>query len=76
MTRTMLAAVILRGFAYFWVALVAVAIVAGIAGLWIKGGFAHVIEVMSPFNVFNWFVTAILLVPAIAALSLAEKLKK
>jgi len=69
--------VVLKVFGYLWVALAIIAILAGIAGTWMKGGFSAVLELLSPFNFVNWIVTVVTLAPGIGALawskSLAEK---
>ena len=53
-----------------------VLILLSIIGLWVKGGFSKVTEVMSPFNVLNYVVTVALLLPAIGAHVLADRLSK
>lgn len=67
---------ILKFFGYIWVTLAAVAILIGIVGIWMKGGFSAVQEVLSPFNIINWVVTVVTLAPGIAALMWAEKLSQ
>jgi hypothetical protein len=67
---------VLKVFGYIWVTLAALIILAGIAGIWMKGGFSAVQELLSPFNVINWIVTVVTLAPGIGAVMWAEKLKK
>lgn len=66
---------VLKVFAYVWLAAATLLILAGIAGTWMKGGFSAVQELLSPFNVVNWFVTILTLAPGLAALAWANKLK-
>ena len=67
---------VLKIFGYIWVTMAAVLILAGIVGVWMKGGFSAVQELLSPFNIVNWVVTVITLAPGIAALMWAEKLSQ
>ena len=67
--------VLLKTFGYIWLTAATLLILAGIAGTWMKGGFTAVQELLSPFNVVNWIVTAITLAPGIGALVWADKLK-
>ncbi len=67
---------VLKVFGYIWVTLAVVFIVVGIVGVWMKGGFSAVQELLSPFNIVNWVVTVITLAPGIAALMWAEKLSQ
>ena len=67
---------ILKGFAYVWGSLAALAIVAGIIGIWMTEGFGAVQDTFSPFNVWNWLATAIILSPAIGAFAWADKLDR
>jgi len=66
--------IVLKVFGYIWVTLGGIAILIGIAGTWMKGGFSAVRELMSPFNVSNWIVTVITLAPGLGALAWAENL--
>lgn len=66
---------LLKVFGYIWLTAAVLLILAGIAGTWMKGGFSAVQELLSPFNVVNWIVTVITLVPGLGALAWAEKLK-
>lgn len=68
--------VILKVFGYLWTTLTGLVILVGIAGVWMKSGFSAVQDLLSPFNVVNWLVTAVTLAPGIASLMWAEKLKK
>ena len=66
---------VLKAFAYVWLSAATLLILAGIAGTWMKGGFSAVQELLSPFNVVNWFVTVLTLAPGLGALAWADKLK-
>ena len=46
----------LKVFGYVWLILGVIAVLIGVAGTWIKGGFSAVQELMSPVNVVNWVV--------------------
>jgi len=59
---------VLKFFGYAWVTLAVVFIGAGIIGVWMNGGFSAVQELLSPFNITNWLVTAVTLAPGIGAL--------
>jgi hypothetical protein len=59
---------VLRVFGYVWLVLAGLLILVGIGGVWM------VQELLSPFNLANWFVTALTLAPGIAALLWADKL--
>jgi hypothetical protein len=67
--------VLLKVFGYIWLTAAVILILAGIAGVWMKGGFSAVQQVLSPFNIINWIVTVITLAPGLGALVWAEKLK-
>ncbi len=67
---------ILRGFVTVWVWLVTAFIILCVIGLWYQGGFAKVREVMSPFNLWNYAVGFVLLLPALGAQVLADRLSK
>ena len=62
-------------FGYIWLILAGLLILAGIAGVWMKEGFPGVQELLSPFNVANYFGTIITLAPGIGLLMLSEKLQ-
>jgi hypothetical protein len=62
----------LRVFGYVWLVLACLLILTGIAGVWMKEGFGGVQELLSPFNLANWFVTILTLAPGIAALMWAN----
>lgn len=66
---------VLKGFGYIWFSLAAVLITIGTVGVWMKGGFAAVQELLSPFNVANFVVMVITIAPGAGALVWAEKLK-
>lgn len=67
---------VLKVFGYIWVTLAAILILVGVVGVWMKGGFSAVQELLSPFNIVNWVVMVIALAPGIAALMWAEKLSQ
>ena len=66
--------VVLKIFGYAWVVVGVIAIAIGIAGVWMKGGFSAVQDLMSPFNILNWVVMAITLGPGLGALAWAKSL--
>jgi hypothetical protein len=66
----------LRVFGYVWLVLAVLLILVGIVGEWMKEGFGGVQELLSPFNLANWFVTALTLAPGIGALMWANKLEE
>jgi hypothetical protein len=61
---------------YVWLIVAGIVIFIGIVGVWMKQGFSGVQELLSPFNVANWFVTVITLAPGIGLLMLSDKLRK
>lgn len=61
---------------YVWLTLAGILILIGIAGVWRKEGFSGVQDLLSPFNIANWFVTGITLAPGIGLLILSEKLER
>jgi hypothetical protein len=67
--------VILKVLGYIWVTLGMILILIGIVGIWIKGGFSAVQELMSPFNVTNYVAIIITLAPGLGALAWAKKLE-
>ena len=67
---------VLKVFGYIWITLGIILILIGIAGTWMKGGFAAVQQLMSPFNVVNWIVMVITVAPGLGALIWAQKLKE
>lgn len=64
----------LKVFGYIWVTLSFIVILVSLAFVWMKSGFSAVQEIMSPYNLINFIVTAITLAPGIAALMWADKL--
>jgi hypothetical protein len=66
--------VVLKVIGFIWLTLAGIAILIGIAGIWMKGGFSAVQELLSPFNVINWIVMAVTLAPGLGALALANNL--
>jgi len=68
--------IVLRVFGYIWTTLAVVAILIGIVGVWAKGGFSAIQELLSPFNVANWVATVITLAPGIGALAWAKNLSE
>lgn len=67
--------ILLKVFGYIWLTAAVILILAGIAGVWMKGGFSAVQELLSPYNVANFVVTVVTLAPGYGALVWAEKLK-
>jgi hypothetical protein len=61
---------------YVWLIVAGIVIFIGIVGVWMKQGFSGDQELLSPFNVANWFVTVITLAPGIGLLMLSDKLRK
>jgi hypothetical protein len=68
--------IIFRSLGYIWLALASILIFVGIVGIWMKESFSGVRSLLSPFNVINWIVTFLTLVPGIGALALASKLQE
>jgi hypothetical protein len=68
-------AIVSKVLGYIWLVLAGLLILAGIIGVWMKEGFSGVQDLMSPFNVVNWFATTITLAPGIGLLMLSEKLQ-
>lgn len=64
---------ILKVLGFTWLILAAILILLGIIGTWRTGGFAAVQELLSPFNIVNWLVTALTLAPGLIILMLSEK---
>ncbi len=64
----------LRIFANVWFVLAGALIVIGILMIWARHGFGAVQQVLSPFNVLNYIVTFVTLLPGIAARMLADRL--
>jgi hypothetical protein len=60
---------------YIWLVLAGLLILVGIVGVWMKEGFSGVQNLLSPFNVANFIVTAITLAPGIGLLMLSDKLQ-
>lgn len=61
---------------YLWLIIAGILVFIGMVGIWMKQGFSGVQELLSPFNVANWFVTVITLAPGIGLLVLSHKLKQ
>lgn len=66
----------LRGFARIWCCLIVAIFILSVAGIWWKDGIGKVFDVLSPFNVVNYIVTVVLLLPAIGASIFADRLSK
>ena len=62
---------ILKVVGYAWCALVALVII----GVWMSEGFSGVQRVMSPFDVWNFMATAVIMAPGAAALYWADRIK-
>lgn len=58
-------------FMYFWICLITLAHLVGIVGQFylhgFSGGISYVQEIYSPFNVINFIVTIVTLLPAVGA---------
>ena len=63
---------ILTGFGYVWLVLACAAVILGIVGTWMSGGFSAVQNLFSPLNV--WFIAVVTLAPGAVALALAKNL--
>lgn len=59
-----------------WLFLTALMIIASLAMIWRNEGFSAVQEIMSPFNVLNFIVTAVVAAPGVALLMLADRLER
>jgi hypothetical protein len=64
----------LRIFATVWFVLAGALILTGILMIWARDGFGAVQQVLSPFNVLNFIVMFVTLLPGIAARMLADRL--
>jgi|SRR5208282_2552709 len=65
---------VLKWFGLGWITLGVIAIIMGIVGTWMKGGFTAVQELMSPLNFKNSAAVLITLAPGLGALYWADKL--
>jgi hypothetical protein len=63
---------ILTGFGYVWLVLACAAVILGMVGTWMSGGFSAVQDLFSPLNV--WFIAVVTLAPGAVALALAKNL--
>ena len=70
-----MAATILQGFGYMWVTVIVAIILISFGRIWLVEGFQTALQVMSPFNPFNWILVGMALIPGIAALRVAQNLK-
>jgi hypothetical protein len=68
--------IILKAFGYIWLIAAVILILVGLYGIWLKGGFSAVQEILSPFNVINWVATLITVAPGLGAIAWANKLKE
>jgi len=64
----------LRIFATVWFVLAGALIVIGVLMIWARDGFGAVQQVLSPFNMLNFIVMFVTLLPGIAARMLADRL--
>ena len=64
----------LRIFATVWFVLAGGLILIGILMIWVRDGFGAVQQVLSPFNVLNFIVVFVTLLPGICARLLADRL--
>ena len=55
--------------------LASILIVVGIVGVWMTDGFSGVRELLNPFNIANFIVTALALAPGIGLIALANMLE-
>jgi len=60
---------------YICLVLASLLILSGIIGVWEKDGFSGVQDLLSPFNVLNYIVTAITLAPGIGLLMFSYRLQ-
>ncbi|OGX44717.1 MAG: hypothetical protein A3G38_00270 [Omnitrophica WOR_2 bacterium RIFCSPLOWO2_12_FULL_51_8] len=79
--QLMLIAKIIKWYSILWVWLVGLSIVIGIIGIFIGAGslwkgWIKFTDIFSPFNVVNYIVIFVFLIPAIGARSLSEYLTK
>ena len=68
--------IVLKVFGYIWLVGAGVLIMIGMIGAWMKNGFSGLQELLSPYNVVNWLVTAITLAPGLGALMWAKNLEE
>jgi hypothetical protein len=68
--------IVLKIFGYLWIEVASILIVIGIVGVWMKDGFGGVQYLLSPFNIVNWLLTAIVLAPGIGSLAWAAKIQE
>lgn len=47
----------------------------GLAGIGLREGYEAVLETMSPFNLYHWIVTFVVLAPGIGLIALGQKLR-
>lgn len=66
----------LRIFGHLWLVLGCLLVMAGIAGVWSKGGFTAVQDLMSPFNFANYIAIVVTLAPGIGALVWSDKIRQ
>jgi hypothetical protein len=64
----------LRIFATVWFVLAGALILIGVLMIWVRDGFGAVQQVLSPFNVLNFIVVFVTLLPGICARLLADRL--
>lgn len=65
----------LRIFAAIWLSLLACSVLLGGGYILYSRGWSEFTEVFSPFNIWNFGVIAVLSLPAVGALALADRLK-
>lgn len=65
-----------RWLGYFLLGIAFIFIVIGIIGTWMKGGFSAVQELLSPYNIFNFIITALTIAPGALLISYSENLQK
>lgn len=67
---------ILKVFGYIWCILAIAIILVGTIGVWMSEGFSGVQRLLNPFNVINWLLMVIILIPGIGALIWSEKINE
>lgn len=67
---------ILKVFGYGWCVLAMLLIIIGTIGVWMSEGFSGVQRLLSPFNVINYIVMFIIILPGIGAIIWSDKIKE
>jgi ethanolamine transporter EutH len=61
---------------YLYCFLVGAFILVCLLGIWWSRGFWELCKVLSPFNIVNWILTVLSLLPGFLVVGVAEKLRK